>query len=81
MGGSYCGNGNTGSHSEWNFAIDPEAVDIVFRQIVEKIVIITWEMTFFSLPELVKANKNWFRDVVNYKKETENNPKNRVSTF
>ena len=81
MGGSFAGRGNTGSHGEWNFIQDPEAADIVLRKIGEKLVLVTWEMTWFSAPGLVKVSKNWFQDVCNYKKETEDEPRNRVSTF
>ena len=60
---------------------DPESVDIVFKQIDEKLVLIPWEMIYFSKIDCYKVNKNWFQDVLNYKKETENDPKNSVSTF
>lgn len=59
MGGSYAGRGNTGSHSEWNFAVDPEAADIVLRKFGSKAIIISWEMTVFALPGFLSLNKNW----------------------
>ena len=31
MGGAYAGRGNTGTHGEFNFAVDPESADIVIR--------------------------------------------------
>ncbi len=81
MGGSYAGRGNTGSHSEWNFACDPEAADIVLRKLAKKSIMISWEMTYYAFSEFPKISKNWFEETINIQKGEEDKEENRISTF
>ena len=51
MGGSFAGRGNCTSVNEFNFILDPHAVEVVLKKLANKITIMPWETTFHTFQE------------------------------